>query len=73
MMHPGLDNNRFDAKSRQTWLQSTCGYIAGRTSDVDPLWDWVEKQVDPIASRSLLDRDDVPMVDAAGTLTEVSR
>ena len=72
-MHPGLGKTRFDAKSPQTLLQSTRDNVAGRTSDVDPLLDWVEKKVDPITSRSLIERDDVPVVDVAGALTEVGR
>jgi hypothetical protein len=42
IMHPGLASNKFDGKSPQTWLQSTRDYIAGRTSELDPLLDWVE-------------------------------
>ena len=53
IMLPGLASHTFDSKSPQTWLQSTRDYAAGRTSELDPLLDWVESQVDPISSRAL--------------------
>ena len=75
IMLPGLASNKFDGKSPQTWLQSTRDYIAGRTSELDPLLDWVEAQIEPITLGLLANppRDrNIPMVDAA-TLLEVSR
>ena len=72
-MYPGFGKNRYDSKSPQLWLQSTHDYVAGRTSEVDPLLDWAERQVEPITSRSLLGRPGIPMVDFAGTPTAVSQ
>ena len=74
-MLPGLAVNKFDAKSPQSWLQSTRDYIAGRTSEMDPLLDWVEAQVEPITLDMLANpprASSVPMLDAA-SLIEVSR
>ncbi len=71
--YPGLDKNRYDSKSPQSWLQATRDYVAGRTSEIDPLLDWVERQVEPITTEMHVRRDDIPMVDSAGNLVEVSR
>ena len=65
IMMPRLTSNKFDTKSPQTWLQSTRDYIAGRTSELDPLLDWVEAQIEPISLDTLLHvapavRPDVP-------------
>ena len=76
IMLPGLTSNKFDAKSPQTWLQLTRDYIAGRTSELDPLLDWVEAQIEPISLDMLLHQprgQTIPMVDAAGSLIEVAR
>ena len=71
----GLTSNKFDSKSPQNWLQSTRDYVAGRTSELDPLLDWVEAQVEHITLDVLANPPrarNIPMVDAA-TLLEVSR
>ena len=74
--HPGLDKNRYDSKSPQSWLQSTRDYVAGRTSETDPLLDWVEQQVEPITTQMLIAAPmscgSIPMVGAAGNLVEGS-
>ena len=76
IMLPGLTSNKFDAKSPQTWFQPTRDYIAGRTSELDPLLDWVEAQIEPIFLNMLMSpsrNKPIPMVDAAGNLIEVAR
>ena len=76
IMMPGVSTNKFDAKSPQSWLQSTRDYVAGRTSELDPLLDWVEAQTEPISLAMLMHPNperSIPMVDAAGSLGEVAR
>ena len=66
--------NEYVSKSPQTWLQATRDYIAGCASEFDPLLNLVEAQIEPLASHALLSpHARVPMVDAAGSFTEVSR
>ena len=74
MMLPGLASNKYDTKSPQTWLQATRNYIVGRTSEFDPLLNWVEAQIEPFASSALISAQGrVPIVDAAGNSNKVSR
>ena len=76
IMIPGVSTNKFDTKSTQSWPQSTPDYVAGRTSELDPVLDWVEAQTEPISLTMLMHPNPqrpIPMVDAAGSLGEVAR
>ena len=62
----------YDSKSPQTWMQGLHDYVAGRTSEMDGILDWVEAQVEEIGDLSL-NQGQQPMVSFATSLTEVSK
>ena len=57
---------KYDAKRSQEWLQAIRDYVAGRTAELDPLLDWVEKQVEEIPCS--LGQGSAPLVDAAPSI-----
>lgn len=42
------DRYKFDAKRPEVWLQDVTDYLAGRTPDLDQLWQWIESQADEL-------------------------
>ena len=73
VMIPAVSHNKYDSKKAQEWLQTTRDYVAGRTSEMDPLLDWVERQEEPITDEALTSQGNVPMHDESLSLKEVSR
>ena len=62
----------YDAKSHGTWMQILGDYVAGRTSEMDGILDWVEAQVKEIGDPGL-NHGQQPMVHFATGLTGVSK
>ena len=62
----------YDSQSPQTWMQGLRDYVAGRTSEMDGILDWVKAQVEEIGGPSL-NQGQQPMVSFAMSFTEVSK
>ena len=58
----------FTGKDSQAWLLDLHNYLAGRTSDLDRMFDYIEKQTEPIATSDIGFMLDVP-----ATMGQVSR
>ena len=63
---------KYNASKAQTWLKDVKDYLAGRTSDMDALLNWVEKQEDEIVGEES-GGGSAPMVCFAPSVKEVSR
>ena len=60
--------NPYDAKAPQRWLQDAHDYLAGRFSELDQLFFWIESQSEPI-----VDFDTVPSCVDCAEKSEISR
>ena len=53
----------YNPKSPQTWLQDLCDYLAGRSADLDLVFDWAEQQTSEIPLAPNQGPGDLPMLD----------
>lgn len=65
-------DGKYSASKPQSWLKDVRDYLAGRTSDMDALLNWVEKQDDEIVGEES-GGGSAPMVCFAPSVKEVSR
>ena len=56
------DQYTYHVNSLQIWMKVFCDYMAGRTSDMAKVLDWVEGQVEEIGDTSI-GGGDQPMID----------
>ena len=68
----------YDAKDPAAWLQMLRDYVAGRSSEMDVILDWVESRTEEITESDMITSDaggSAPMIDVAGqgSLKEVAR
>ena len=71
ILHPSLDKVKYNPKNPLEWMQDIRDYVAGRTEELDSILNWVARQSDEIDDDNL--PEDVPMVNKAPSLKEVSR
>lgn len=72
-MVPALTSNKYDSKKPLEWMQGLRDYCAGRCEEIYPLLEWVERQEQPITNETLTGSGNIPAIDAAPSLREVSR
>ena len=72
---PALALQKYDSKKPLQWLQSVRDYVSGRTSELDPLLDWVEAQTTPITEKVLhgIGGGSMPMEERTTSLVDVAK